>query len=90
MTRKHLLDLNVLIALADSGHEGYRKAQDWFDASDKHDMGICPLTEAGFVRITTNPAFRPGPRTSGAGHSHSSGAQGEPVVSGIARSMKVG
>jgi hypothetical protein len=24
---------------------------------------VCPLTELGFVRITTNPSFYPGPRT---------------------------
>lgn len=32
-------------------------------ASGKENWGICPLTEAGFLRVTTNPAFRPGPRT---------------------------
>lgn len=31
--------------------------------SAKERWGICPLTEAGFLRVTTNPAFRPGPRT---------------------------
>ena len=63
MIRRNLLDVNVLIAFTDLGHEDYHKAQDWFDASDKHDLGICPLTEAGFVRVTTNPSYHPGPRT---------------------------
>jgi toxin-antitoxin system PIN domain toxin len=58
-----LLDLNVLIALTDSGHQHHQKAQDWFISSGKENWGICPLTEAGFVRVTTNPAFRSGPRT---------------------------
>lgn len=65
MIRKHLLDLNVLIALTEPGHEHYRKVQEWFDSSGKDNWGVCPLTEAGFIRVTTNPAFRPGPRTLG-------------------------
>ena len=60
MIRRNLLDLNVLIALTDSEHQHHQKAQDWFISSGKENWGICPLTEAGFVRVTTNPAFRPG------------------------------
>ena len=63
MTRNYLLDLNVLIALVDSGHQHYQAAQDWFISSGKDHVGLCPLTEAGFLRITTNPAYRPEPRT---------------------------
>lgn len=65
MTRKHLLDLNVLIALTEPGHDRYRKAQEWFNSAGKGSFGVCPLTEAGFVRVTTNPAFLAGPRTFG-------------------------
>lgn len=65
MIRKHLLDLNVLIALMESEHRHYRKAQEWFNATGRADWGICPLTEAGFVRVTTNPQYRPVPRTIG-------------------------
>jgi hypothetical protein len=65
LSRKNLLDLNVLIALTEPGHKHYRMAQDWFNSSGKANWGVCPLTEAGFVRVTTNPAFRPGPRTFG-------------------------
>jgi uncharacterized protein len=61
--RKNLLDLNVLIALTEPGHGHHRAALAWFSTSGKEDWGICPLTEAGFARVTTNPAFRPGPRT---------------------------
>jgi hypothetical protein len=63
LTRNYLLDLNVLIALVDSAHQHYQKAQDWFISSGKYRWGLCPLTEAGFLRVTTNPAFQPGPRT---------------------------
>jgi toxin-antitoxin system PIN domain toxin len=63
LTRNYLLDLNVLIALVDSGHQHYQKAQDWFISSGDAHVGLCPLTEAGFLRITTNPAYWPAPRT---------------------------
>ena len=65
MIRKYLLDLNVLIALVDSAHQHYQKAQDWFISSGKHSWGLCPLTEAGFLRVTTNPMYRPMPHTFG-------------------------
>jgi len=58
-----LLDVNVLIALLEPGHGSFQKAQEWFRSSGKDNWGVCPLTEIGFVRITTNPSFFPGPRT---------------------------
>lgn len=63
MSRKNLLDVNVLVALAEPGHQDYRKAQNWFDTLSGGSLGVCPLTEAGFVRVTTNSVYRPGPRT---------------------------
>lgn len=35
----------------------------WFASSGRGNWGICPFTEAGFLRVTTNPTFRPGPHT---------------------------
>jgi toxin-antitoxin system PIN domain toxin len=58
-----LLDLNVLIALTDLEHKHHQKARNWFTSAGRERLGICPLTEAGFLRVTTNPAFHPGPRT---------------------------
>jgi len=63
LTLNNLLDLNVLIALTERGHKHYQKAQDWLNSTCKGRWGVCPLTEAGFVRVTTNAAFHPGPRT---------------------------
>ncbi len=63
MIRRALLDVNVLIALLEPGHNFFQKAQEWFKSSGKDNWGVCPLTEIGFVRITTNPSFYPGPRT---------------------------
>ena len=63
MIRRALLDVNVLIALLEPDHAFFERAQEWFKSSGKENWGVCPLTEIGFLRITTNPSFRPGPRT---------------------------
>lgn len=63
MIRKSLLDLNVLIALTDTEHVHHQKARNWFTSPRRENWAICPLTELGFLRVTTNPAFHPGPRT---------------------------
>ena len=63
MILKSLLDLNVLIALTDPEHKHHEMARNWFTSSSRERLGICPLTEAGFLRVTTNSAFHPGPRT---------------------------
>lgn len=60
MTRRNLLDLNVLIALTEPEHIHRRKAERWFLSTGKDNWGVCPLTEAGFIRITTNPALQAG------------------------------
>lgn len=51
-----LLDINVLIALIWSHHIHHRAAHDWFDANRVHGWVTCPLTEAGFLRISMQPA----------------------------------
>jgi uncharacterized protein len=56
------LDVNVLIALTEPRHDDFETAQEWFE-SHKDDWGVCPLTEIGFARITTNPSFFPRART---------------------------
>jgi toxin-antitoxin system PIN domain toxin len=59
----YLLDLNAMIALADPEHSHYQAMQNWFDSAGKRDWGVCPLTEAGFIRVSTNPAYRGPNRT---------------------------
>ena len=39
MIRKNLLDLNVLIALTDTEHMHYSKAQRWFNSSGNEELG---------------------------------------------------
>jgi toxin-antitoxin system PIN domain toxin len=63
LTQNYVLDLNVLIALVDSSHQHYQTAQNWFISSVDAHVRLCPLTEAGFIRITTNPAYQPAART---------------------------
>lgn len=60
MIRRNLLDLNVLIALTEPEHIHRQKAERWFLSTGKDNWGVCPLTEAGFIRITTNPAMLSG------------------------------
>ncbi len=56
MTDKpHLLDLNVLIALAWPQHVHHARAHAWFGSLTGPWM-TTPFTEAGFVRLSTNPA----------------------------------
>ena len=52
-----LLDVNVLVALFDPDHVHHELAHDWF--ADNRDGGwaTCPMTEAGFVRVLSNPSY---------------------------------
>ena len=50
----YLLDVNVLVALMDEGHVHHDKVLAWFQASAE-DWGTCAFTEAGLVRIMSNP-----------------------------------
>lgn len=63
MIRGNLLDLNVLIALTDETHQHHRVAKDWLHSSGRESWGICPLTESGYLRVTTNPSAHMGNRT---------------------------
>jgi uncharacterized protein len=54
---RYLLDLNALIALADPDSIHYEAMQRWYDTAGHRDWGVCPLTESGFVRVTTNPKY---------------------------------
>lgn len=54
-TDPHLLDLNVLIALAWPQHVHHERAHAWF-ATRTTTWMTTPITEAGFLRLSTNPA----------------------------------
>jgi uncharacterized protein len=53
----YLLDTNLLIALLWPAHARHRPAVKWFARHRSKGWASCPLTEAGFVRIVSNPAF---------------------------------
>jgi uncharacterized protein len=46
-----LLDVNVLVALTEQDHVHHKIVTRWFNASGRHDWGICPFTEAGYLRV---------------------------------------
>jgi uncharacterized protein len=52
-----LLDVNVLIALLWPPHEAHRRAQSWFAQNAHRGWATCAMTQAGFVRIVSNPVF---------------------------------
>jgi toxin-antitoxin system PIN domain toxin len=54
---RHLLDVNVLIALTDPDHVHHALVTTWFDAAGHFDWGVCAFTESGFVRVSCNPRF---------------------------------
>jgi hypothetical protein len=53
----YLLDTNLLIALLWPSHERHELAVKWFARHRPKGWATCPLTQAGFVRIVSNPAF---------------------------------
>lgn len=53
----YLLDVNVLIALLWRAHESHEKTQTWFAQASKAGWATCPFTQAGCIRILSNPAF---------------------------------
>jgi len=55
-----LLDVNVLIALAWPSHVHHQAAHAWFRARQADGWATCPVTQSGFVRVSSNPrVFQP-------------------------------
>lgn len=52
-----LLDLNILAALLWPAHEHHAAAHRWFGARSNARWATCPLTQLGFVRLVSAPAF---------------------------------
>jgi len=52
-----LLDLNVLVALVRPKHAEHGKIIHWFGTLGRRQWATCALTEAGFVRVVSNPRF---------------------------------
>jgi uncharacterized protein len=54
-----LLDVNALIALAWDSHVHHARMRAWFAEHNSGGWATCPLTESGFVRVSSNPKVLP-------------------------------
>ena len=54
-----LLDVNALIALAWDSHVHHARMRAWFAQNSSRGWATCPLTESGFVRVSSNPKVLP-------------------------------
>ena len=52
-----LLDVNLLLALCDPRHMHHDPAHRWFAAKGKSAWATCPITENGFIRISSHPSY---------------------------------
>ena len=50
----YLLDVSTLLALLWETHEFNERVTRW---QEKQSLAVCPLTELGFLRISTQPSF---------------------------------
>jgi uncharacterized protein len=60
-----LLDVNVLVALAWPNHEHHELASRWFRHNQQAGWATCPLTQSGFVRVSSNQRVIPGAKSPG-------------------------
>jgi toxin-antitoxin system PIN domain toxin len=58
-----LLDVNVLVALAWPNHVHHEVAHRWFRKARSEGWATCPLTQTGFVRVSSNDRVLPGARS---------------------------
>ena len=58
MSRVALLDVNVLVALFDPDHVHHEVAHDWFADVGRPGWATSSVTESGFIRVLSNPAYR--------------------------------
>lgn len=57
-----LLDVNVLVALAWPNHLHHGAAHRWFAHQKSLGWATCPVTQSGFVRVSSNPTVFPDAR----------------------------
>ena len=54
MSATALLDVNALVALAWDSHVHHAAVRAWFRAHSSLGWATCPITESGFVRVSSN------------------------------------
>lgn len=52
-----LFDVNILLALFDHEHEHHARVRRWLDVQDVRLWATCPITQNGFVRVASQPAY---------------------------------
>lgn len=52
-----LLDVNVLLALFDESHLHHVASRSWLQRNIAHGWASCPITQAGFIRIISQPGY---------------------------------
>ncbi len=52
-----LLDINLLLALHDKLHVHHERARHWLAAEKTSGWASCPLTENGYLRISSQPNY---------------------------------
>jgi uncharacterized protein len=58
-----LLDVNVLVALAWPNHVHHAEAHAWFGSGGRGPWATSSVTQAGFVRVSSNPSVLASART---------------------------
>ena len=53
----YLLDVNVLVSLIWPAHAFHPSVHTWFSRHSRRGWATCPITQAGFVRVVSNPSF---------------------------------
>ncbi|MGB6688842.1 MAG: TA system VapC family ribonuclease toxin [Terracidiphilus sp.] len=62
-----LLDVNALLALLIEHHDFHVRMARWFAGHQRSGWATCPITQQGFVRIVSNPAYlKPAPKVASA------------------------
>jgi toxin-antitoxin system PIN domain toxin len=56
-----LLDVNALVALAWDSHIHHDPIRAWQAREPDRRWATCPITESGFVRVSSNPSVLPAP-----------------------------
>ncbi len=54
-----LLDVNALVAMVWDSHVHHATIRAWFAANGADGWATCPITESGFVRVSSNPRVLP-------------------------------
>jgi uncharacterized protein len=52
-----LFDVNLLVALLDEQHVHHSRAHHWWTTARDRGWASCPLTENGFIRVISQPAY---------------------------------